>query len=71
MQKPVDFELLEEKPTKLIQGVHNGSRGEPRVRLRVTQFAGKARVSRIESPGTPGQRVDFCFINPPTEWILR
>lgn len=120
VQKPVDFELLEKKLGKLIQGSPSGS-GEPRVRLRVMlklrsvddagigseiltvtetvsangflcgyqpaakegamvevylggqgqQFAGKARASRIEWPGTPGQRVDFRFINPPTEWILR
>lgn len=121
IQKPVDFEILEKKLAKLIQGSHNGREGEPRVRLRVTlklrsadspesvsevltvtetvsangflcgyqpptkegamvevylggdaqQFAGKARVSRIEWPGTPGQRVDFYFINKPTGWILR
>jgi DNA-binding response OmpR family regulator len=35
------------------------------------QLAGKARVARIEWPGTPGQRVDFQFIDKPTDWILR
>jgi hypothetical protein len=34
-------------------------------------FAGKARVTRIDWPGTPGQRVDFSFIDKPKDWILR
>lgn len=35
------------------------------------QFAGKARVARIEWPGTPGQSVDFSFIDKPSDWVLR
>jgi CheY-like chemotaxis protein len=35
------------------------------------QFAGKARVVRVDWSGTPGQRADFHFIDKPTEWILR
>lgn len=35
------------------------------------QFAGKARVVRVDWPGTPGQRIDFRFIDKPVEWILR
>ena len=35
------------------------------------QFAGKAKVARVDWPETPGQRVDFRFIETPTEWILR
>lgn len=35
MQKPVDFDLLEKKLSKLIDGSHNGEKDEPRVRLRV------------------------------------
>ncbi len=121
IQKPVDFEALENKLKRLIDAKQNGDRGEPRVRLRVMlklrsvdhtgiasevltvtetvstsgflcayqpaakegtlvevylakngqQFAGKAEVTRVEWPGTPGQRVHFHFIDPPTDWILR
>jgi CheY-like chemotaxis protein len=121
VQKPVDFDLLQKKLTKLIESNGKGNRGEPRVRLRVMlklrsvsaegkatdvltvtetvsansflcayqpplaegvlvevylarngqQFAGKARVVRVDWPGTPGQRGDFQFIEKPTEWILR
>lgn len=121
LEKPIDFEALEKKLKDLIDGTHNGVRGEPRVRLRVNlklrsvdaagvatdvltatetvsangflcayqpptsegvlvevylatgdhQFAGKARAARIEWPGTPGQRVDFSFIDKPTDWILQ
>jgi len=121
IQKPVDFEALENKLKRLIKTGPNGERGEPRVRLRVMlklrsvdqagvasealtvtetvsangflcayqlpakegalvevylarngqQFAGKAEVVRVDWPGTPGQRVDFHFIDTPTEWILR
>lgn len=35
------------------------------------QFAGKARATRVDWPGTPGQRADFHFIDRPIEWILR
>jgi DNA-binding response OmpR family regulator len=35
------------------------------------QFAGKAKASRVDWPGTPGQRVDFHFTDRPIEWILR
>lgn len=35
MQKPVDFDLLENKLSKLINGSHSSEKGEPRVRLRV------------------------------------
>ncbi|HUJ33025.1 MAG TPA: response regulator [Candidatus Acidoferrum sp.] len=35
VQKPVDFDALEHKLTKLIAGSHNGNQSEPRVRLRV------------------------------------
>ncbi|HTS10948.1 MAG TPA: response regulator [Candidatus Limnocylindrales bacterium] len=35
VQKPVDFEALQMKITKLVEGSHNGNQGEPRVRLRV------------------------------------
>lgn len=121
VQKPVDFEVLERKLSKVMEGSGNGQQREPRVRLRVTlklrsvdagdiasevltateavsatgfvcgyqspikegamvdvylarsaqQLAGKARVARIDWPGTPGQRVDFTFIDKPTDWILR
>jgi DNA-binding response OmpR family regulator len=120
VQKPVDFDLLQKKLTKLIDGSHNGDHGEPRVRLRVMlklrsldasgmasdvltvtetvsasgflcayqprlnegelvevymarnvqQFAGNARVVRVDWPGTPGQRADFHFIDKPIDWIL-
>jgi CheY-like chemotaxis protein len=34
-------------------------------------FIGKARVSHVESAGTPAQRCDFHFTEKPGEWILR
>jgi DNA-binding response OmpR family regulator len=122
IQKPVDFEALENKLKRLIKAGPNGGHGEPRVRLRVTlklrsidqggvvtsevltvtetvsangfvcayqpltgqgalvevylarngqQFAGRAEVTRVDWPGTPGQRVEFRFIDTPTEWVLR
>lgn len=121
VQKPVDFEALENKLKRLIDGSRNKDRGEPRVRLRVMlklravnqagitsealtvtetvsaggflcayqpsvkdgalvevylarngeQFTGKAEVTRVDWPGTPGQRVDFHFIDTPKDWIIR
>jgi hypothetical protein len=32
---------------------------------------GQAKAVRIDWPGTAGQRVDFAFIERPTDWILR
>lgn len=32
---------------------------------------GRARVARVEWPGTPGQQVDFTFLEKPSEWVLR
>jgi CheY-like chemotaxis protein len=34
-------------------------------------FIGNARVSHVESAGTPTQRCDFHFTEKPSEWILR
>jgi CheY-like chemotaxis protein len=34
-------------------------------------FVGKARLSHVESAGTPAQRCDFHFTEKPSEWILR
>ncbi len=34
-------------------------------------LVGRACVTRIEWPGTPGQRVDFAFVEKPSEWVLR
>jgi len=35
------------------------------------QFAGKARVARVEWPGTPGQKYGFQFIGDPADWVFR
>ena len=35
------------------------------------QFAGKARATHVDWPGTPGQRAEFRFNDRPIEWILR
>lgn len=35
------------------------------------RFCGKARVARVERPGTPAQGYGFQFINDPVDWILR
>jgi CheY-like chemotaxis protein len=35
------------------------------------QFTGKARVVRVESPGTPGQSCGFRFVDNPVDWVLR
>jgi CheY-like chemotaxis protein len=35
------------------------------------QFVGKARVVRVEGPGTPDQACDFQFLEKPTDWILQ
>ena len=35
------------------------------------KLVGKARVNRVDWPGTPSQRCDFHFAEKPTEWILR
>lgn len=32
---------------------------------------GSARVTRVEAPGSPGQRCDFHFLEKPTDWIVR
>jgi DNA-binding response OmpR family regulator len=121
IQKPVDFEALENKLKRLIKSGPNGNPSEPRVRLRVMlklraaglgggtsealavtetvsangfacayqaaakegalvevylaksgqQLVGKAEVTRVDWPGTPGQRVEFRFIDTPTDWVLR
>lgn len=121
MQKPVDFDVLEKKLAKLINGNRSDDHGEPRVRLRVMlklraadaagtisealtvtetvsargflcgyqspvkeggivevfharngqQSVGKAKAVHIDWQGSPGQRVEFSFIGPPTDWILR
>ncbi len=34
-------------------------------------FVGKARIVRLEWPGTAGQRAEFKFVEKPLEWILR
>jgi DNA-binding response OmpR family regulator len=34
-------------------------------------LVGKAQASHIEWLGTPGQRVNFSFVEKPTDWILR
>ena len=34
------------------------------------RFVGKARITRLDWPGTPGQTCDFQFDQKPTEWIL-
>jgi CheY-like chemotaxis protein len=34
------------------------------------RFVGKARIVRVDWPGTTGQRCDFQFDQRPTEWIL-
>jgi CheY-like chemotaxis protein len=35
------------------------------------QFTGKARVIRVESPGTPTQACGFRFLDNPVDWVLR
>ncbi|MGB0035032.1 MAG: response regulator [Candidatus Acidiferrales bacterium] len=32
---------------------------------------GKAKVARVDWPGTPGQRCDFQFTEKPADWVLR
>lgn len=32
---------------------------------------GRARITKIDWAGTPGQRVDFTFLEKPSEWVLR
>jgi CheY-like chemotaxis protein len=34
------------------------------------RFVGRARIVRVDWPGTTGQRCDFQFDQKPTEWIL-
>jgi CheY-like chemotaxis protein len=34
-------------------------------------FVGKARIARLDWPGTPGQRAEFQFVEKPSEWVLR
>jgi CheY-like chemotaxis protein len=34
-------------------------------------FAGKARVTRVDRPGTLEQRYDFQFIEKPSNWVLQ
>jgi CheY-like chemotaxis protein len=34
-------------------------------------FAGKARVTQVNWPGTVGQRCDFEFLDKPIDWILQ
>lgn len=34
------------------------------------QAIGKARVERVDWPGTPGQRCDFRFVGKPVDWVL-
>jgi CheY-like chemotaxis protein len=34
-------------------------------------FAGKARVTQVNWPGTMGQRCDFEFLDKPIDWILQ
>lgn len=34
------------------------------------QLIGKARVERVDSPNTPGQRFDFRFVGKPVDWVL-
>lgn len=33
-------------------------------------FVGKARVARVDWPGTRGQTCDFQFLETPTDWVL-
>jgi CheY-like chemotaxis protein len=35
------------------------------------KLIGKARVTHLDSPGTPAQRCDFHFLEKPAEWVLR
>lgn len=35
------------------------------------QFTGKARVVRVESPGTPVPACGFRFVDNPVDWVLR
>jgi CheY-like chemotaxis protein len=35
------------------------------------QFAGKARVVRVDLPGTPSQSCGFRFLDNPVDWVLR
>jgi len=35
------------------------------------QFTGKARIVRVESPGTPAQTCGFRFVDKPIDWVLR
>jgi CheY-like chemotaxis protein len=37
----------------------------------LTPFAGKARVTQVNWPGTVGQRCDFEFLETPIDWILQ
>lgn len=37
----------------------------------VAPFAGKARVTQVNWPGTVGQRCDFEFLEKPIDWILQ
>lgn len=32
---------------------------------------GRARVTRIQWPGTPGQQVNFAFVEKPSDWVLK
>jgi hypothetical protein len=34
-------------------------------------FIGKARVTKVDWPGTVAQRCDFEFLEKPLEWILQ
>lgn len=48
-----------------------GSVVEVRVVSTGEQIVGRARVTRIEWPGTPGQRCAFRFLAEPLDWVLR
>lgn len=121
IQKPVDFEALDQKLKALIAASREGSVAETHVRLKVMlrlrpvgdsaaasetmaatesvgaksfrcgyqgaategllfdvylaqngqHPAGRARVTKIEWAGTPGQQVEFNFLGKPRDWVLR
>jgi len=48
-----------------------GTEVEVRLARDAQRVVGKARVTRVDRPGTPGQMCDFQFVGKPTDWILR
>ena len=56
VQKPVDFEVLERKLSKVMEGSGNGQQSEPRVRLRVTLKLRVGRCRRHSLRGSHGDR---------------